>query len=55
MRHSLVLRLTLIVAAIIALSFIALQWVVYRSTSAAFLNVEEHGQPQLVNPQRGDG
>ncbi len=52
MRHSLVLRLTLIVAAIIGLSFIALQWVVYRSTSAAFLNVEEHGQPQLVNPQR---
>ena len=52
MRRSLVLRLTLIVAAIIGLSFLALQWVVYRSTSAAFLSIEERSQPQVVHPQR---
>lgn len=52
MRHSIVLRLTLIVAVIIAASFLALQWVVYRSTSAAFLSVEERAHPQAVNPER---
>lgn len=52
MRHSIVLRLTLIVAAIIAISVIALQWMVYRSTSQAFLKVESLGQPQVVEAPR---
>jgi signal transduction histidine kinase len=46
MRHSLALRLGLIVAAIILISFVGLQWVVYRSTSIAFLEIEQLGHAE---------